>query len=392
MPAEHRLPSTSRSELNRRVELVRARLRELDAGALVVFGSDNDLAGYLRWLTDSALFYRRIVVVHRDDLMTVVEHGAAGDYRKLDGEQAGYAGVGEVYAVSTFPSVSFTQRYEAKIVADVLRGHGCRRIAVINGGGMPSGFFNTLDQDGAIEVIDDSEYFDGVKAVKSDEEQTRIRAAARLQDEVFAAVLPQINVGMRDLDVSALAEYEARRRGGHFGIVLTGSASRGMPAFIRSDENQGRRILAGDALTILIENGSPDGYFVELSRTIVFGSAWPELQESLQKACRLQAFLIGLMQGDASCREIDRRYREYATAEGIAADRRLYAHGQGYDLVERPLIREDEPMTLAPGMCLAVHPPAFVGTSFASLCDNVLVTRGRPEPLHHTEKRIFEIG
>ena len=89
MPAEHRLPSISRSELNRRAALVRARLRELDAGALVIFGSDNDLSGYLRWLTDSSLFYRRIVVAHRDDLMTVVEHGAAGEYRKLDGEQPG---------------------------------------------------------------------------------------------------------------------------------------------------------------------------------------------------------------------------------------------------------------------------------------------------------------
>ena len=392
MPAEHRLPSISRSELNRRVELVRARLRELDAGALVIFGSDNDLAGYLRWLTDSSLFYRRIVVVHRDDLMTVVEHGAAGDYRKLDGEQPGYAGVGEVYSVSTFPSVCFTQDYEARIVADVLRRHGYRRIAVINGGGMPSGFFNTLDQDGTIGVVDDSEFLDGVKAVKSEEEQARIRAAAHLQDDVFAAVLAQVKVGMRDLDVSALGEYEARRRGGHFGIILTGSASRGMPAFIRGDENQGRRIQAGDALSILIENGSPDGYFVELSRTIVFGSAWPELQESLQKALRLQDFLIGLMRAGASCREIDRRYRDYTAAEGLAADRRLYAHGQGYDLVERPLIREDEPMTLAAGMCLAVHPPAVVGASFASLCDNVLVTSGVPEPLHHTEKRIFEVG
>ena len=392
MPAEQRLPSISRSELNRRAALVRARLRELDAGALVIFGSDNDLAGYLRWLTDSSLFYRRIVVAHRDDLMTVVEHGAAGEYRKLDGEQPGYAGVGEVYSVSTFPSVHFTQGYEAKIVADVLRRHGCRRIAVINGGGMPSGFFNTLDQDGTIEVIDDSEFFDGAKAVKSDEEQARIRAAAHLQDEVFAAVLPEVKVGMRDLDVAALAQYEARRRGGHFGIVLTGSASRGMPAFIRGDENQGRRIQAGDALSILIENGSPDGYFVELSRTIVFGSAWPELQQSLEKASRLQEFLIGQLRAGASCREIDRRYREYTAAEGIAADRRLYAHGQGYDLVERPLIREDEPMALAAGMCLAVHPPAVVGKSFASLCDNVLVTDGMPEPLHRTEKRIFELA
>ena len=35
---------------------------------------------------------------------------------------------------------------------------------------------------------------------------------------------------------------------------------------------------------------------------------------------------------------------------------RLHCHGQGTDLVERPLIRAEEPMVLAAGMNLACHP------------------------------------
>lgn len=387
-----RSSTISREELDRRTALVRARLKDLNADALVVVGSLNDLSGHLRWLTDASLSYRRVVVVHRDDLLTVIEHGAAGEARKLDGQQPGYIGVGEVFFQSTFPSVRFTQRYEAELVRDLLRRRGYRRVAVIDGDGMPHGFFETLADDGAFELIDDTEYFDAAKAVKSPQEQDRIRAAARLQDEVFAALLPQLKPGMCDFEVSALAEYEAKRRGGQFGIVLSGSASPGAPAFFRSFENQGRRIRSGDALSILIENGSPDGYFVEMSRTIVFGPAWSELRESFEQVLRLQQFVIGLMQPGASCSGIHRRYQEYAAAHGLRADRRLYAHGQGFDLVERPLIREDESMDLAPGMCLAVHPPAVVGDSFASLCDNILVTARGAEPLHRTEKRIFEIA
>ena len=41
---------------------------------------------------------------------------------------------------------------------------------------------------------------------------------------------------------------------------------------------------------------------------------------------------------------------------GLPPELRLYAHGQGYDMVERPLIRDDETMPLEAGMCLAVHP------------------------------------
>jgi len=33
-------------------------------------------------------------------------------------------------------------------------------------------------------------------------------------------------------------------------------------------------------------------------------------------------------------------------SRGLPAELRLYAHGQGYDLVERPLIRADETMNL----------------------------------------------
>ena len=43
---------------------------------------------------------------------------------------------------------------------------------------------------------------------------------------------------------------------------------------------------------------------------------------------------------------------------GYRPERRLYAHGQGYDLVERPLIREDEPMKIKAGMNITVHPGA----------------------------------
>jgi hypothetical protein len=43
----------------------------------------------------------------------------------------------------------------------------------------------------------------------------------------------------------------------------------------------------------------------------------------------------------------------------------LYAHSQGYDLVERPAIRDDEPMKLKANMNMTVHPIAASKTAFA---------------------------
>jgi hypothetical protein len=70
----------------------------------------------------------------------------------------------------------------------------------------------------------------------------------------------------------------------------------------------------------------------------------------------------------------------------------VHSHSQGYDLVERPLIRADEPMHVAGGMMFAMHPQHATDAVFATICDNYLVDHdGTGSFLHRTPKQIFEI-
>jgi Xaa-Pro aminopeptidase len=70
----------------------------------------------------------------------------------------------------------------------------------------------------------------------------------------------------------------------------------------------------------------------------------------------------------------------------------LYAHGQGYDLVERPAIRDDEPMKLAANMNITVHPTITNGKIWVSIWDNWLITKDGPsERLHKTPQQIFSV-
>jgi len=67
-------------------------------------------------------------------------------------------------------------------------------------------------------------------------------------------------------------------------------------------------------------------------------------------------------------------------------------HGQGYDLVERPAIRDDEPMKPQVNMNITVHPIAASKTAFASVCDNYLIIEaGGSDCLHKTPRKIFEL-
>jgi hypothetical protein len=78
---------------------------------------------------------------------------------------------------------------------------------------------------------------------------------------------------------------------------------------------------------------------------------------------------------------------------GRPEEKRLYCHGQGYDLVERPLIRHDEPMTIAKDMNIVVHPTYIRGTVMSWVCDNYFIEAAGPgERLHKFPEIITELG
>ena len=155
---------------------------------------------------------------------------------------------------------------------------------------------------------------------------------------------------------------------------------------------QGRTLKAGEHFTVLIENNGPGGFYTELARTMVFGKATQQLQDGFAAVKAAQDHTLSLIRPGAPCRGIAAAHDDYMRSRNLPPELRLYCHGQGYDLVERPLVRADETMTLAAGMNLAVHPGYETDAMFAVICDNYLVEANGPsECLHKTEKKIFEI-
>jgi hypothetical protein len=73
-------------------------------------------------------------------------------------------------------------------------------------------------------------------------------------------------------------------------------------------------------------------------------------------------------------------------------EKRLFAHGMGYDLVERPSLRDDDPLTVEKDMNIVVHPTFQTETAYAWVCDNYMIEAdGVSACLHRTEKKVFEL-
>jgi Xaa-Pro aminopeptidase len=392
------LVRASRGELDRRWRNARAQMQALGIDALVMQSANDWLGGYVKYFTDvpATNGYPRSVIFPVDGLMTIVENGPFDGRKILDGDDPVHPGVGEILYSPSFLSIGYTHRYDAAIICRELARRGRRRIGFVGAGGAPHDFVaelrGSLAGRGA-EALDATDLVDRLKAIKSAEEQTRIRCAAALQDDVFGAVLANIRPGMRDVDVAALAWREGQSRGSEQGIILGGSSPLGRASVFVGRHQQGRTLALGDHLALLIEINGPSGFYTEIARTIALGRASQELLDGFEMVRDAQDATLRLLVPGASCREVADAHDRYMTARGLPAELRLYAHGQGYDMVERPLVRRDETMPIQSGMCLAVHPGFETASQFAVICDNYLVgDNGVGDCLHKTEKRVFEVA
>jgi Xaa-Pro aminopeptidase len=386
----------SDGELARRWRAVRAAMAEQGIDALLMQSSNDWLGGTIKWFTDIPANngYPRTVIFPAAAPMTIIEMGPFNGRRSLEADEPVHRGVGELRFAPAFSSVGYTAEYDARLVAETLRQDGYRTIGLVGGGYLPHALITTISSGAGerVRLVDATDLVDAIKAIKSEEEVALIRRTAALQDAVFAGVLKTLKPGMRDLDVAAAAWHTAQTLGSEQGIVLGTSAPLGERSGFAGRHFQGRTLAKGDHLSLLIEVNGPGGFYTELARTIVLGRASSELLEGFAAVHEAQNATLRHMRPGVACGAIAAAHDSFMQSLGLPVERRLFSHGQGYDMVERPLIRRDETMTLRTGSCLAVHPGYETPSFFAVICDNYMIDATGPGPcLHRTEKKIFEV-
>lgn len=384
--------SVSRGELERRWSLLREHLREQGLQALVVQGYEEKVGGYIRWLTDVPPGYPRFVVFHLDDHMTLVDHGPQGEVRLLDDKDPNRPGIGELVTNWALVGGHFTHGLGAESVAGVLKRRSYTRVGLVGPGAMPHGFVAGLTalMGDAVEFSDVTDFVDTAKADKSPEEIQMIRRVAETQDLVFDKLIEWIRPGVRDFEVNAFMDYQLQLLGADRGVYIAVSAPIGTPAPFGYRAVQGRTMNRGDHMNVLLESNGLGGVWTELGRMVAFGALPDAVHEAHQVCVEAQAYSASLSVPGADPAEIFANFNDFMVARGAAPEKRLYSHGQGYDTVERPLIRPDETMKLPAHVNLAIHPTFAKGSAFATLCDGFIVGDGGGF-IHSTPKKPYEL-
>jgi Xaa-Pro aminopeptidase len=391
----HPLPTR---ELERRWALIRAAMEERGVDVLLAQANNDFMGGYVKYLTDlpATNGYALTVVFPRDEPMTVIGQGAFGLDQRLPGEGDGIRrGVGRLMGVPSYASAHYSAGHEAELAAKALEGYRGATIGMLGTAAISFALIDRLKQGPLSDAkfLDASDLVDPIKAVKSEDELAFVRRSAAAQDAAMEAAFAAIKPGMRELEVAAVAEHVGHELGSEQGLFLTYSAPAGSPGQIVNRHLQGRALLQGDQFSLLVENNGPGGFYCELGRTAVLGKATDEMQEQQAFVLEAQRFCLGLLKPGADPARIWIEYNQFMRENGRPEEKRVHFHGQGYDMVERPLIRFDETMPIDKNMYFALHPAFSTERTYSWACDNFLLdSAGAVERLHQLPQRIFELG
>ncbi len=389
----------STQELERRWKAVRADMKDQGIEVLIMQNANQFLGGYVKWFTDVPAFngYPTTVLFPREDEMTVINIGPKMDPESLltdlSAKDWAFRGVKNRFTAPYFPSLHYSKTYDAELIVDLIKPMKDCTVGWVALGNIPAPFYEHIKTNlSAAKFTDATDLVDNIKAIKSDEEIDLIKKTAEIQDIAMEKAFKEVKPGKRDSEIMALTQNIVQNLGSEQQLIMAGSAPMGTPCPMLKRHFMHREMREGDQFTLMIEVNGPGGMYAELGRTCVLGKASDELLEACEIAKETQQVTIDLLKPGADPKDLLAANNEFLRSKGFPEEKRLYAHGQGYDLVERPAIRDDESMKLEANMNITVHPIIGSETLFSWMCDNYMITEeGASECLHKIPKKVFEL-
>jgi Xaa-Pro dipeptidase len=199
-----------------------------------------------------------------------------------------------------------------------------------------------------------------LRMVKSEEEQSLIREAARRTNLAIEATHKRLSRGMTESEVSNLLEQELQKLGVRGGGLVQFGPSSALPHGGPGD----RKLAAGDV--VLIDAGCKiHGYTSDVTRTVSFGPPSDELRKVYGVVDRAQIAGIEALRAGVAGEAVDRAARKAIEDGGYGAffTHRL-GHGLGMDGHEPPYLVAGNTTPIAVGNTVTIEPGIYMPGKF----------------------------
>lgn len=388
--ADARRCSLSQHELERRWKGLRERMAAKKIDYLVVQSQNRGVGGYFRYFTDlPGGNYPNAAVFPLDGDMAVISHGPASPAPPANPPDWALREGKVKFNTPAFPNVWWEEGWDAeKAVAYMLKKKP-RKVGFVGMGNMSAALYaNIMKGLPGVEFVNATDLVDELRMVKSEEELALHREAAYMHEQSYEVALESICPGRTIEEVILdirIAQMEAGSEEQQVAIAFGQPKEPHHPGQMSWGNTVIRRKLReGDIVNLLVESSMAGGYWYDMRRFFSIGpvpAAYREAWEIAKEARAIMAknCLPGLLPGVAV-----KACDKFLKSKGCPPENRVSGHGQGLDLVERPVFLKDELCKLETGMIVCLHPTAKTKNAAVCLSDTYVVTESGAVPLYQS--------
>jgi Xaa-Pro aminopeptidase len=230
-----------------------------------------------------------------------------------------------------------------------------------------------------------------LRQVKDEDELAATIEAALLGCKLFDHILGFLRPGLREVDVAAELEHQARLLGAEgmsFETIVASGARSALPHGHATAARLPRKgFLTLDFGVIL------KGYCSDMTRTVFLGRPRPRERNAYHAVLEAQEAAVAAVGPGVRCGEVDEAARSVLRREGLAeAFSHSTGHGVGLEIHESPRIGAGQTARLQTGMVITIEPGIYLAGEFGiRIEDMVAVTRSGGQVLTPAPKALIEL-
>jgi Xaa-Pro aminopeptidase len=224
-----------------------------------------------------------------------------------------------------------------------------------------------------------SDLVNPMKMIKDEDELLWMRVASGLADQVFAAVIPKLKLGISQLDIMTEIDYQFYKVGAEFtsfptAVYINGPGS-AVPEPLTAHEFFGtRKLHPGDSL--MFDFGAVfEGYCSDFGRSVFAGEPTPEYLRVHETVLEAQRVAVAAMKTlKATTRDINALARQVIAEAGYddGFTHRL-GHAIGCTVHEPPFLDIMDDTILRTGMTFTVEPSIIYPGRFGNRVEDVVM-------------------
>lgn len=251
----------------------------------------------------------------------------------------------------------------------------------------PARFLLRLQELHRGKCVNSSPIVDGVRAIKTPEEQEKMRIASRLNDRVMDRIiqaLPEDHTETELADLLLQYYLDAGCSGYSFEPITAFAGNAADPHHV-TDGSRGKR---GDCVVLDI-GGRKDDYCSDMTRTVFLGEVSDRQREIYEIVKEANLRGIAAAKPGARMCDVDKAARDYITEKGFG---KYFTHRTGHsiglEVHEAGDVSAVNEAIIRPGQCFSVEPGIYIPEEGIGVRieDLVLITEDGCEVLNHYPK------